>query len=262
MPAKLALIALLTATSAQAQEYDCLIDPSLVLQLGSAEAGIIEKVLVDRGDVVTLGQPIATLESGAELAALAYAKARAEDNSPIEIAQAQVDLMKSEADRARELGRKKLLAAAMVDTAVSDYQQAVLALRQAEFEKRLSQMDEARVQAQIARREIKAPIDGIVITRMIGPGEYVFAQAPVVQLARIDPLHIEVFLPTVRYKDLKIGQIATIMPADPIGGSYAATIIVIDRVFDAASDTFGVRLSLDNPDGRLVAGIDCRLSFD
>lgn len=262
MPSKLALIALLTATSAAAQDYDCLIDPSLVLQLGSAEAGIIEKVMVDRGDVVKMGQPIAQLESGAELAALDYAKARAEDTSPIVIAQARVDLLKSEADRARELGQKKLLSAAMVDSAVSDYEQAVLALRQAEFEKRLSQMDEARVQAQIARREIKAPIDGIVITRMIGPGEYVFAQAPVVQLAKINPLHIEVFLPTARYKDLKIGQTATVMPADPIGGSYTAKIIVIDKVFDAASDTFGVRLSLDNPEGKLVAGIDCRLSFD
>jgi hypothetical protein len=32
----------------------------------------------------------------------------------------------------------------------------------------------------------------------------------------------------------------------------------IDRVFDAASDTFGVRLKLDNPEGKLVARIDYR----
>jgi membrane fusion protein (multidrug efflux system) len=262
-PMKLAIIAiLLTTTAANAANYDCLIDPSLVVQVGSAEVGIIEKVMVERGDLVSAGQPIAQLESGAELAALEYAKARAEDTSPIEIAQARVDLMKSEADRAQELGQKNLLATAMVDAANSEYAMSVLALRQAEFEKRLSALDQTRVEAQIARREIKSPIDGIVITRMIGPGEYVFAQAPVVQLAKINPLHIEVFLPTDQYSNLHIGQTATVMPAQPIGGSYTAKIIVIDRVFDAASDTFGVRLSLDNPQGKLVAGVDCQLRFD
>lgn len=252
-----------TLGQAQAQEaFDCLIDPSLVIEIGSAEVGIIEDIFVGRGDTVKKGQIIATLESAAERASLAYAKARAEDTSPIEIAQAQVDMLAADAERAETLGAKKLLADAAVASIVGDYRQAGLALRQAEFEKRMAALEQTRVEAQLARRVIHSPVDGILITRMIGPGEYVFAQAPVAQVAQIDPLHIEVFLPTALYPTVAVGQLATVMPAAPVGGEYRAKIIVVDRIFDAASDTFGLRLALDNPGGALPAGIDCKVAFD
>ena len=256
-----ALAITLGTSGAWAGEYDCLMDPSLVVEIGSAEAGIIQSVSVQRGDLVTEGQLVAKLESGAEQVALDYARARATDTSPLEIAQSRIDLLATEAQRARELGAKNLLAKSVVESAVSQHQQAILELRQAEFEKRLAALDETRVAAQLARRDIHAPVDGIVITRMIGPGEYVFAQAPIIQIARINPLHIEVFLPTDVFNNVKLGQIAKVKPAAPIGGEYDAEVIVIDRVFDAASDTFGVRLKLDNPDGKLVAGIDCKIDI-
>ena len=248
-------------SNASAGQFDCLMDPSLVVEIGSAEVGIIEDISVQRGDIVTKGQLVAKLESGAEQAALDYARARANDTSPLEIAQGRIDLLATEAKRAQELGAKKLVPQASVDAATSQHQQAILELRQAEFEKRLALLEETRVAAQLARREIHAPVDGIVITRMIGPGEYVFAQAPVIQIARIDPLHIEVFLPTELFNNVEIGQIAKVMPAAPIGGEYEAEVIAVDRVFDAASDTFGVRLKMDNPEGKLVAGIDCKIEI-
>jgi RND family efflux transporter MFP subunit len=256
-----ALTIALGNSAALAGEFDCLMDPSLVVEIGSAEVGIIESVLVQRGDLVTQGQLVAKLESGAEQVALDYAHARATDTSPLEIAQSRIDLLATEAQRAKDLGIKNLVPQSIVDSAVSQHQQAILELRQAEFEKRLAALDENRVAAQLARRDIHAPVDGIVITRMIGPGEYVFAQAPIIQIAGIDPLHIEVFLPTDLFKNVKVGQIAQVKPAAPIGGEYEAEVIVIDRVFDAASDTFGVRLRLDNPEGKLVAGIDCKIEI-
>jgi hypothetical protein len=53
-----------------------------------------------------------------------------------------------------------------------------------------------------------------------------------------------------------------VKPDSAIGGTYAATVTVVDEVFDAASGTFGVRLKLPNPELRLPAGVRCRISFD
>ena len=53
----------------------------------------------------------------------------------------------------------------------------------------------------------------------------------------------------------------TVLPEAPVGGSYTATVTVVDRVFEAASGTVGVRLELPNPDLRLPAGIHCRVRF-
>ena len=42
---------------------------------------------------------------------------------------------------------------------------------------------------------------------------------------------------------------------------YSAYVIIVDRVIDAASGTFGVRLELPNPDYRVPAGLMCKVVF-
>jgi multidrug efflux pump subunit AcrA (membrane-fusion protein) len=44
-------------------------------------------------------------------------------------------------------------------------------------------------------------------------------------------------------------------------GSFSAKVAVVDRVIDAASGTFGVRLRLPNPGNRIPAGIKCSVQF-
>jgi hypothetical protein len=45
------------------------------------------------------------------------------------------------------------------------------------------------------------------------------------------------------------------------GGTYIAKVIIVDRVIDAASGTFGVRLEIPNPEYQLPAGPKCRMIF-
>ena len=59
---------------------------------------------------------------------------------------------------------------------------------------------------------------------------------------------------------LKPQQTATVVP-EGLGGSHAATVKVIDSVFDTASGTFGVRLEMPNAGGKVPAGIRCRVDF-
>ena len=66
------------------------------------------------------------------------------------------------------------------------------------------------------------------------------------------------FLPTVLYNEIHVGGKAEVGPELPIGGIYIAIVTVVDRVLDAASGTFGVRLALPNPDFLLPAGIAAR----
>ncbi len=256
-----AVLTLPLAAVAQ-EQFDCLIDPSLVVKIGSAEAGIIEEIYISRGDTVSKGQIIARLESAAEMAALDYARARANDRSAVEIAEARVKLVKLEVARVEILGRKNLISGAVLDEKRAEHEEALLNVRQVEVEQSLARLDEERVEKQLARRIIKAPVDGLVITAMVGPGEYVFSDAPIAQIAQINPLHIEVFLPVSNYPFLSVGDVASVLPAAPIGGRYQAEITVIDKVFDAASDTFGVRLRLTNPEQSVPAGIDCKIVFD
>jgi membrane fusion protein (multidrug efflux system) len=42
---------------------------------------------------------------------------------------------------------------------------------------------------------------------------------------------------------------------------YTAKVAIVDRVIDAGSSTFGVRLSLPNAGGEIPAGLHCKVSF-
>jgi hypothetical protein len=52
-----------------------------------------------------------------------------------------------------------------------------------------------------------------------------------------------------------------VYPEEPVGSRYTATVTVVDRVFDAASGTIGVRLEVPNPQYALPAGLKCQVRF-
>jgi membrane fusion protein (multidrug efflux system) len=62
--------------------------------------------------------------------------------------------------------------------------------------------------------------------------------------------------------EVEVGQTAIIYPEDPVKDAYQATVTIVDRVADAASGTFRVRLTLPNPDLAIPAGLRCGIKFD
>src|SRR5262249_61939236 len=97
------LIALAAITAgrdatAGSRQYDCVIEPDMVTEIGSPISGIIGEVLVDRGDMVKAGTVVARLRSEIEEATLEIAKARALTTLPVDIARSKADLTKKELD--------------------------------------------------------------------------------------------------------------------------------------------------------------------
>jgi multidrug efflux pump subunit AcrA (membrane-fusion protein) len=112
-------------------------------------------------------------------------------------------------------------------------------------------------------RTIRSPFSGVVVEVLLKPGEFgaITFKDPILKLAEIDPLHVEVILPVSVYGKVKPGQRATVMPEQPVGGRYTTAVKIVDRVVDAASGTFGVRLELPNRDRGLPAGVRCKVQF-
>jgi multidrug efflux pump subunit AcrA (membrane-fusion protein) len=126
--------------------------------------------------------------------------------------------------------------------------------------KRLAELEFRRAAEVINRMTVRSPIDGVVVERYLSPGEYIENQA-IVKLAQIDPLNVEVIIPVALFASIKVGMRAKVIPEAPVGGQYTAEVKIVDRVIDAASGTFGVRLELPNPNYRLPAGLKCRVIF-
>jgi len=241
--------------------HDCIIEPFIATELGSPATGILEELLVDRGSRVTKGMVVARLRSDLEQASLNIAKARAESTAIIELGRERVSLLKKEASRVTELHGKQISSTAQFDKTLSELQQAVLQLRQAETDQEFAVLEMRRAAALLDQRTIVSPIDGYVTKRLMAPGENVFEQAKIMKIAQIDPLRIEVHLPIAAFPLIKVGMKAEIRPSQPVGTVHMATVSVIDNVLDAASDTFGVRLLLANPKHEMPAGVNCTATF-
>lgn len=246
------------------EAFDCLVDSHSRVKVSAASVGVISKILVDRGDVVRVGQPLVELESSVEAAQLAAAEARAANDQPIASANARLDLARRVLDRLGRLRKASPGAVTEVkaDEATTEVAAALAAVRDAEQNRHLSRLEAVRAKATLGLRLVSSPIDGVVVERALTVGEYRSEQAHVLTLARIDPLHIEVFAPLRLFGALKVGMSATVMPEQPIGGEHQAKITVIDRTIDAASGTFGVRLDLPNPGLAIPAGLRCRIRFE
>ncbi len=247
---------------AQSATFDCVIEPALTLKLGSPMASILDRVEVDRGDLVKQGQIIARLESTVDQAVVAVNRARAESTAEIEAKQAVLDQKKGVLNRKLGLQRSSYASAQDIETAQAEYNVAEQDLALAKLNRRMAELELQRTEAALEQRTIRSPIDGVVVKRSLGPGEYVHQEANIVTLARVDPLNVETFLPIRYYGHIKVGDAANIRPDDPVGGDRKGTVTIVDEVFDAASGTFGVRLALANPEHLVPAGLRCRITFD
>ena len=239
----------------------CVMEPKAVIKLGSAEEGILEEFLVDRGDLIEKDQVVARLNSELEEVNVEVARVRAQSDVEVESSRARLEYRESEATRIEQLHAKKIVATKSMDEAAVERRLAVFALRAAELQRKTARLEYRHAKARLERRSIKSPVEGVVIERDMAVGEYAHEQVPIMTVAQIDPLNVEVFVPIGLYGSVAVGMPAEVEPEAPIGGVHRARVTVVDRVFDTASGTFGVRLALPNPEGRLPAGLKCKVRF-
>ena len=243
--------------------HEGLIEPYRSVQLSPAVDGVLEEVRVDRGDMVVRNQVLARLESSVELATLDIAKARAELVGELRARKASLGFTRRKAESDENLLIKGIVSNLEADQSHTEKLLAEAGLLQTEEAVKLSELELTRANAALALRTIKSPITGVVVDRLLSPGELVTrqVQSVIFELAQIHPLNVEVILPVSLFGNIKVGDEAEVDPRGPVSGTYPAKVSVVDRVVDAASGTFRVRLELPNPDYRLPAGIRCSVNF-
>jgi RND family efflux transporter MFP subunit len=245
----------------EAGGFECLIQPKMVLKLGTPVPGLISELLVDRGAILKKGDVVARIESSVEAATVSLARARAENESTIRSTTAKLEFQKRKEERTKQLRKNDTVSVATADEAETAARVAETELEEAKVNLQLAQLELGRANELLRQRTIRSPIDGVVVARMLGPGEYAFDQAQLVTISQVDPLNVEVFVPLSQFRKIRAGMVAEIYPEEPIGGRYTATVTIVDHVFDAASGTIGIRLELPNPHYALPAGLKCRVRF-
>ncbi|MCB1801397.1 MAG: efflux RND transporter periplasmic adaptor subunit [Gammaproteobacteria bacterium] len=241
--------------------FDCVMLPSQQVELGSPVPGQLDTVLVDRGDRVRVGQEVARLESTLEQANLDIARFRADTDTELRLRDAALKIDQRTEQRLDSLVSSKLASAHERDRAAREARLSAWRVKQAQDDIDLSALELSRAETVLARRSLRSPIDGVVLSRLHDPGEYIEDQA-VLKIISLDPLHVEAIVPMRLFGQVKSGMRARVVAELDDGVAYAAEVDRVDPMGDAGSGTFGVRLVLPNPEQKIPAGLKCRTSFD
>ncbi len=215
------------------EALDCLLEPNEEVKLSSQIPGILDKILVERGDLVRRGQIVARLKSGVEKAAVA-------------LAQAKVDFGKRKLVRNEDLYRQELISIHEKD--------------EMETEHRIAELELQEVREKLKLRTLRSPISGIVTERHHSAGEFV-GEDPILTLVSIDPLNVEIIVPVSRIGTIHKGMTAIVDPESLVDKKFTGKVDIVDQIIDAASGTFTVRVKLPNPKHSIAAGLKCQVRF-
>ncbi len=239
---------------------DCLVKPEMYVELSSSVDAILDQVLVDTGDQIKKGQPLVKLERSVEVARVHLARLQASSDNEINNRRVQLQYAKRNNKRIRDLYTRKSVSLYEKDKADTEVALAEIELDKATEKKKIAQLNLELALAELERRTIRSPIDGIVVDRYSMVGESVMERT-IMKLAQVDPLRVELIAPTEYFGLIQKGMEVDIYPERPANKSFKATVTIVDQLIDPASGSFTVRMALPNPGDQLVGGVNCIASF-
>jgi HlyD family secretion protein len=278
------------------------------IQLGSKVVGKVAWIGVEKGDAVKRGQLLVRLEDqeyrarvNEAQAALLSAEERLRElengSRPQEIARSRADVSLAEAnlrnaqvtlERTERMVKEGLLPQQNLDDARARYDVVKAQVESANKSLDLFQVGPreeqiraqratvktaqatlAFAQTQLEATEIRAPVDGTILERLVERGEMVTtsfvgdrgAKSSVVSLADLNDLQVEIDVSQTDFARLKLGQPAVIVPEAYAERRYDGVLEEIAPEANRQKATVQVKVKVANPDQYLRPEMNAKVTF-
>ena len=238
------------------------IQPLNQIQVGAEVSGLIEEVYVDFNDQVTAGQLLARIDTDELEAAVVQAEAAlASSEASLAEAQATAAEARAQRNRTRALVERNNASPAQLEIHQAAYSRAAASVERAEAGVVQAQAALDSSRSRLSEAEIRSPIDGIVLDRLIEEGQTVAAsfQTPHLFTIAQDLTQMEL---QVAVDEADIGYVYEGQEAQFTVDAYPARefTAVIAQVRNAPREVSGVvtyeaLLHVDNPDQALKPGM-------
>lgn len=233
-----------------------MINPINIISVGSQISGVIKKIHVDYNDVVAKGQILAVLDTDA------LQKELNEYASLLKQRKSQLEYIRLNANRVRELYRNKYIAKAELDQAENN-------LIEAQESYNIAKLRYEKAKITLGYASISSPVAGTVISRNVDEGQTVAASFSTPTLFKIaedlSKMQIETSIPEADIgliKDNKNLQI--IFTVDAYRNKFFSGKIRQVRLDPARESNvivYNVIIDIDNTDGLLLPGMTAYVSI-
>lgn len=210
------------------------------ISAASETTGIVETVHVTKGQKVTTGDLLCTLDQGTRQAAVAQGEAT--------LAQAEAGLAKAQADYDTNVElRKKGVAT------VNSGRPMEVALTAANASVSGANAGLSNAKAELARTEIHAKSNGVIEEPLVNAGSMLAAGSPCATVVQLDPIVFVGNVPEVHIALAKVGLSTNIKTIT--GQTAEGKVSYISATADPATRTFPIEVDIPNADGKLLDGI-------
>lgn len=228
------------------------------VNLAFRASGRVDKVKFDEGDKVKVGDLLATIDKDIFNAKLRYTKAQLDE--------ANVNLKNAEKNykRDKELFKKKSISEKIYDTSKTQYEVALSKLESAKASYEYMSID-------LKDTDLKSPVDGIVLTRNIEPGEMVSSGTVVFSIMPNKQTKIKAFASESILSKIKYGDVVYVsIESSPkkfaghigfISSEAEFTPKNIETKELRTSLMYRVRVIVDDPAPELKQGMPVAVSY-
>ncbi len=241
------------------------LEPTNEVTIGSELSGTTLEVFVDTNDRVTKGQPLARLDTSKlqqqirnNRAAVASAKAS--------VQQAEATVAETEATLARQqelqrISGGKMPSKADMDSSIATAARARATLASAQASVQQAEALVAMNESDLAKAIIRSPIDGIVLTRSIEPGQTVAASFTAPELfviaESLEQMKLDVAIAEADIARVAAGQPATFTVDAWPGRTYTAKVTKVSFGSSTTDNvvTYDAELEVANSDLSLRPGM-------
>jgi HlyD family secretion protein len=258
--------------------------PTVQINVGSEESGLVDKVYVQNNDHVVKGQPLAQLDLSRLRDALVQSQATLQaalatvTQNRATVAQTQANLARLE--QVYRLSGGKVPSRTELDTAKADYARAVANVAQARAQVAQAQASVSTNRTNLSKGTIYAPVTGVVLSRQVEPGQTVAASFNVATLFTIAQDLSSMRL-QVKVDEADVGELHPAAPATFTVDAYPnrtfpAAVTRVDLganatpIVNSAGTTptattnvvaYTAELAVSNPDGLLKPGMTATASI-
>jgi len=202
--------------------------------LSNDVAGIVTRIAFESGEVVRAGQVLVALDTSVERAQLASARAR-------------LELARTTLARTGKLASAKVATLAELDDAVATA--------------KTTQAEVSALEAQIARKMVKAPFAGKLGIRLVNVGQFASPGTPICTLQSQRGDFVDFSIPQQHLRALRVGLPVTARDKNS-GIELAGKVAAIAPDIDPATRSVTVRASIDDSEQSLRPGMFLNVSVE